>query len=182
VAEAEARRAAQEREAALAAARAAQIQVQTPAASENASPTGSTGGGGGSGVTTPPPVVYVPPPGLRAEAAIAVQAAMSQIGVPYVFGGASPSAGFDCSGLMYWAYAQAGVSISRPADYQRDDAVRISYEDLQPGDLVFYGEPPSHVGMYIGNDEIVNAPRTGELVGVKNMFYSSKPMTYGRIA
>ncbi len=180
VAEAEARREAQEREAALAAARAAQIQVQVQ--SENTTSAGSSGGGSGSGGTTPPPpVVYTPPPGLRAEAAIAVQAAMSQIGVPYVFGGASPSAGFDCSGLMYWAYAQAGVSISRPADYQRDDSVRISYEDLQPGDLVFYGEPPSHVGMYIGNDEIVNAPRTGEVVSVKNMFYSSKPMTYGRI-
>ncbi len=185
VAEAEARRVAQEREAALAAARAAQVQVQVQVQSENTTPVPApapeTGGGVGSGGSPPPPVVYNPPPGLRVEAAIAVRAVLSQIGVPYVFGGASPSAGFDCSGLMYWAYAQAGVSISRPADYQRDDAVRINYEDLQPGDLVFYGEPPSHVGMYIGNGEIVNAPRTGEVVGVKSMFYSSKPMTYGRI-
>ena len=93
----------------------------------------------------------------------------------------STSASRNCSGLMYWAYGQAGVSIPRPADYQRDDAVRITYQDLQPGDLVFYGEPPSHVGMYIGNDEIINAPQTGGVVSIKNMFYSSKPMTYGRV-
>jgi len=176
VAEAEARRAEEARQAALAAARLAQSET-TPSGGSSGS--GSTGGGGG---TVRPPVIYTPPPGLRAEAAIAVQAAMSQLGVPYVWGGSSPSVGFDCSGLMYWAYAQAGVRISRPADYQRDDAVRIGYEDLQPGDLVFYGEPPSHVGMYVGNDQIINAPQTGDVVSIKNMFYSSKPMTYGRIA
>lgn len=168
VAEAEARRAEEERQAALAAARAAQIQ---PRVSPPAGPV----------APTPPPPSYTPPPGIRPEAAAALSAAMSQLGVPYVWGGASPSAGFDCSGLIYWAYGRAGVSLSRPADYQRDDSVRIGYDDLQPGDLVFYGEPPSHVGMYIGNDQIINAPQTGDVVGIKNMFYSSKPMTYGRV-
>ena len=128
------------------------------------------------------PVVYVPPAGLRPEAARAVAAAMSQLGVPYVWGGANPSQGFDCSGLTQWAWGQAGVSISRPADYQRDDAIPLRYEDLQPGDLVFYGEPPSHMGMYIGNDEIINAPQTGEVVSIKTMWYSRKPMSYGRVA
>ncbi len=128
------------------------------------------------------PVVYVPPVGLRPEAARAVAAAMSQLGVPYVWGGANPSQGFDCSGLTQWAWGQAGVSISRPADYQRDDAIPLRYEDLQPGDLVFYGEPPSHMGMYIGNDEIINAPQTGEVVSIKTMWYSRKPMSYGRVA
>ncbi len=174
VAEAEAERARQEREAALAA------QAQSQAEHDQASI--PAGGGGSHEGSTVAPFVFSPPAGLRPEAAIAVQAALSQIGVPYVFGGASPSAGFDCSGLMYWAYAQAGIDINRPADYQRDDAIRISFEALQPGDLVFYGEPPSHVGMYVGNEEIVNAPHTGEVVGVKTMFYSSKPMTFGRIA
>ena len=128
------------------------------------------------------PVVYVPPAGLRPEAARAVAAAMSQLGVPYVWGGANPSQGFDCSGLTQWAWGQAGVSISRPADYQRDDAIPLRYEDLQPGDLVFYGDPPSHMGMYIGNDEIINAPQTGEVVSIKTMWYSRKPMSYGRVA
>lgn len=124
------------------------------------------------------PVVQAP----RPEATIAVQAALSQLGVPYVWAGSSPDQGFDCSGLMYWAWGQAGRSIPRPADYQRDDAIPISYEDLQPGDLVFYGEPPSHVAMYIGGDQIVDAPQTGEYVEIKTMWYSRKPMSYGRVA
>jgi cell wall-associated NlpC family hydrolase len=124
------------------------------------------------------PVVSAP----RPEASIAVNAALSQLGVPYVWAGASPSQGFDCSGLMYWAWGQAGRRIPRPADYQRDDAIPISYDDLQPGDLVFYGEPVSHVAMYIGGDQIVDAPQTGEYVEIKTMFYSRKPMTYGRVA
>ncbi|MGD9752803.1 MAG: NlpC/P60 family protein [Acidimicrobiia bacterium] len=180
VAEAEARRAAEEAAAAEAArAEAEAAAAQAARAAAAAQP--ATLGAASAPAPTPAPVAYTPPPGIRPEAAIALSAAMSQLGVPYVWGGSSPSQGFDCSGLMYWAYAQAGIRISRPADYQRDDAIRISYEDLQPGDLVFYGEPPSHVGMYIGNDEIINAPQTGELVSIKTMWYSRKPMTYGRI-
>jgi cell wall-associated NlpC family hydrolase len=125
--------------------------------------------------------VTPPVPAVRPEAKIAVEAALSQVGVPYVFGGASPAQGFDCSGLIYWAWAQAGRRISRPADWQRDDTIAIRYEDLQPGDLIFYGEPVSHDAMYIGNDLIVNAPYTGEYVRVQSMWYSSKPMTYGRV-
>lgn len=138
---------------------------------------GRSSDGGSSRVTVPPGLA----PAVRAEAAVAVSAALSQLGVPYVFGGASPSRGFDCSGLMYWAWAQAGVWIPRPADYQRDDAIPISFEQLEPGDLVFYGEPVSHVSMYIGNELIVDAPQTGDVVQIKTMWYSSKPMTYGRV-
>ncbi len=123
------------------------------------------------------PVISAP----RSNAQVAVDAALSQIGVPYVFGGASPDYGFDCSGLMMWAWGQAGVDIPRPADYQRDAIQPIGLEDLQPGDIVFYGEPVSHDAMYIGNGQIVNAPYTGEYVRVQDMFYSSKPMTYGRV-
>ncbi len=138
---------------------------------------GRSSDGGSSRVTVPPGLA----PAVRAEAAVAVSAALSQLGVPYVFGGASPSRGFDCSGLMYWAWAQAGVWIPRPADYQRDDAIPIAFEQLEPGDLVFYGEPVSHVSMYIGNELIVDAPQTGDVVQIKTMWYSSKPMTYGRV-
>lgn len=179
VAEAEARRVEEERAAAEEAARQAGLEAEQLAIAA----AGDTDGAA-TAVAAPAPqqaVAYTPPPGIRPEAAIALSAAMSQLGVPYVWGGSSPSQGFDCSGLIYWAYAQAGIRISRPADYQRDDSIRIAYEDLQPGDLVFYGEPPSHVGMYIGNDQILNAPQTGELVSIKTMWYSRKPMTYGRI-
>lgn len=138
---------------------------------------GRSSGGGSSRVTVPPGLA----PAVRPEAGVAVSAALSQLGVPYVFGGASPSRGFDCSGLMYWAWAQAGIWIPRPADYQRDDAIPISFEQLEPGDLVFYGEPVSHVSMYIGNELIVDAPQTGDVVQIKTMWYSSKPMTYGRV-
>ncbi|MFN0028127.1 MAG: NlpC/P60 family protein [Acidimicrobiales bacterium] len=192
VAQAAARRAEEERAAAVEIARRAGIEqaaqaaqaVQAALAPATPAATPAPGGSNPSGSASPPTpaFVYTPPPGLRPEAAVAVLAALSQLGVPYVFGGESPEDGFDCSGLTQWAWWQAGVSIARPADYQRDGAIPIRYEDLQPGDLVFYGEPPSHMGMYIGNDEIVNAPQTGEVVSIKTMWYSRKPMTYGRVA
>jgi cell wall-associated NlpC family hydrolase len=131
-----------------------------------------------SASTARAPLVAV---GASAYASAALQAAYSQLGVPYVYGGASPDEGFDCSGLMMWAYGQAGVSLPHPADYQRDDIQPISESQLQPGDLVFYGEPPSHVAMYAGGGQIINAPYTGEVVRMQDMYYSSKPMTFGRV-
>ena len=119
--------------------------------------------------------------GASSVAGAALQAAMSQLGVPYVYGGASPDEGFDCSGLIQWAYAQAGRSLSHAADWQRDEAQPISEGDLQPGDLVFYGDPPSHDAMYVGGGQIINAPYTGEVVRIQDMYYSSKGMTFGRI-
>ena len=113
--------------------------------------------------------------------AAAVAAAMSQLGVPYVYGGESPEEGFDCSGLVQWSWGVAGRSLSRPADYQRDDTQPISESELQPGDLVFYGEPVSHDAIYIGDGMIINAPYTGEVVRIQSMYYSSKPMTFGRV-
>ncbi len=176
---AEAARQAGDLQAAQAAEQAARLAVAAPAPAPAAEDTSDPP----EEASPPPPAfVFSPPPGLRPEAAMAVSAALSQLGVPYVFGGASPEDGFDCSGLMQWAWWQAGVSIARPADYQRDEAIPIRLEDLQPGDLVFYGDPPSHVGMYLGNDEIINAPQTGEVVSIKTMWYSRKPMSYGRIA
>lgn len=120
-------------------------------------------------------------PGASSVAAAAVQAAYSQLGVPYVYGGASPDGGFDCSGLIQWAYAQAGRSLSHAADWQRDESQPISEADLQPGDLVFYGEPVSHDAMYVGGRQIINAPYTGEVVRIQDLYYSSKSMTFGRV-
>jgi cell wall-associated NlpC family hydrolase len=101
-------------------------------------------------------------------AATAVAAAESQIGVPYVWGGESPGRGFDCSGLTQWAWRQAGVDLPRTAAAQYDAIPHIPLSDLQPGDLLFWGFGGiSHVGMYVGGGDIINAPDTGEVVRVQ---------------
>ncbi len=101
-------------------------------------------------------------------AATAIAAAESQIGVPYVWGGESPGHGFDCSGLVQWAWRQAGVDLPRTAAAQYDAIPHVSLSDLQPGDLLFWGDGGiSHVGMYVGGGDIINAPETGELVRIE---------------
>ena len=101
-------------------------------------------------------------------AATAIAAAESQIGVPYVWGGESPGQGFDCSGLTQWAWRQAGVDLPRTAAAQYDAIAHVPLSDLQPGDLLFWGVGGiSHVGMYVGGGDIINAPETGELVRVE---------------
>ena len=99
----------------------------------------------------------------RAGAAIAY--AMAQVGDSYVYGAAGPSA-FDCSGLTMMAWAQAGVALPHSSSAQYSSGPRVSASELQPGDLVFYYSPISHVGMYIGNGMIVHAanPGTGVVV------------------
>ena len=99
----------------------------------------------------------------RAAAAIAY--AMAQVGDSYVYGAAGPSA-FDCSGLTMMAWAQAGVALPHSSSAQYGSGPRVSMSDLQPGDLVFYYSPISHVGLYIGNGMIVHAanPGTGVVV------------------
>jgi cell wall-associated NlpC family hydrolase len=102
-----------------------------------------------------------------AAAAVAIGYAEKQLGKPYLWGGTGPGA-FDCSGLTYMAWLQAGVSIGRTSQQQWADLPHISEQDLQPGDLVFYagalepGEaPPGHVAMYIGGGQILEAYATG---------------------
>src|ERR1019366_8378151 len=94
---------------------------------------------------------------------IAVNAAQSQRGVPSVWGGASPGYGFDCSGLTMWAWDQAGVSLAHGATEQYYEIQHVSMSDLQPGDLIFYGNSYVlyHVVMYIGGGMVVQAEETG---------------------
>jgi cell wall-associated NlpC family hydrolase len=94
---------------------------------------------------------------------IAVRAAQGQRGVPYVWGGATPGMGFDCSGLTMWAWAQAGVSLAHGATEQYYEVQHVSMSDLEPGDLIFYGNASLlyHVVMYIGNGMVVQAEETG---------------------
>ena len=116
----------------------------------------------------PPPVTPAPtfsPPPVSGDSAgqIAVNAAQSQLGVPYVWGGATPGMGFDCSGLTMWAWAQAGVSLAHGATDQYYEVQHVSMSDLQPGDLIFYGNAYLlyHVVMYIGGGMVVQAEETG---------------------
>ncbi|HEX8098671.1 MAG TPA: NlpC/P60 family protein [Actinomycetota bacterium] len=100
--------------------------------------------------------------------AVAVRAALSALGRPYVFGAAGPSA-FDCSGLMMWAWAQAGVSLPHSSSMQYATLPHVSLSQLQPGDLVFSYSPIHHVGMYIGGGQFVHAPHSGDVVRITSV-------------
>ena len=102
------------------------------------------------------------------RAAAAVKYALAQVGDGYVYGAAGPSA-FDCSGLTMMAWAQAGVGLPHSSSAQYGTGPHIAEGDLQPGDLVFYYSPISHVGMYIGNGMIVNAENPGAGVRVTSL-------------
>ncbi len=93
--------------------------------------------------------------------------AMRYLGVPYVWGGQSPS-GFDCSGLVAYVYAQVGVSLPHYTGAQWNVGVPVSRSDLQPGDLVFF-DGLGHVGIYIGGNEFIHAPHTGDVVRISSM-------------
>lgn len=103
------------------------------------------------------------------KAAKIVDSALSQIGVPYVWGGESlAEGGFDCSGLVQWAYGQHGVNLSRTTYTQVKEGQAVSIGDMKLGDLVFYGgeNSPSHVALYIGDGQIVHSPYTGSHIQV----------------
>jgi cell wall-associated NlpC family hydrolase len=149
---------------ALAAEKAAERAAQQAANGSPAPSGGGVGGGGGGG--------FVAPPNATA-AQIAIDAAKSVIGTPYVWGGASPQTGFDCSGLVMWAYAQAGISMPHSSFTQYDIFPHVSRDQLQPGDLVFfYGPPPSHVGLYVGGGQMIDANHTGGSVGLRTVYWS----------
>jgi cell wall-associated NlpC family hydrolase len=103
------------------------------------------------------------------RAAAAVQYAMAQVGDAYVYGAMGENA-FDCSGLTMRAWAQSGVSLPHSSSAQFSSGPRIAASDLQPGDLVFYYSPISHVGIYIGNGMIVHAANPGTGVAVAGLY------------
>lgn len=117
------------------------------------------------------PADGAPPAAVTAaspKAQIAVDAALSKLGDPYVFGAAGPNA-FDCSGLTSWAWAQAGVSIPRTSSAQAGLPV-VPLSQLQPGDLITYYSPVHHVAMYIGNGQIIHASTEGVPVYITSMY------------
>lgn len=120
----------------------------------------------------------------------AVDLARAQIGRPYAWGGASPATSFDCSGLVQWVYRQVGVSLPRTAQEQYDATIRLSAEQLQPGDLVFFQiccqEPDwvTHVGIYIGHGEMIHAPTEGDVVRITSIetpYWQSHWVGAGRV-
>jgi len=146
-----------QRLAAQQAAQAAQVQVESQTVLEVGTDYGA--------VSTPAPP---PPDGSKASQVISI--AMQYLGVPYVWGGMSPS-GFDCSGLTAYAYAQIGISLPHHAASQFNYGVPVSRDDLQPADLVFFNGL-GHMGMYIGGGQFIHAPHTGDVVKISSLYDS----------
>jgi cell wall-associated NlpC family hydrolase len=165
-----ARAAAARRAAALAAARAraeARKRARPPADPGLGGSAPSTPPPAGTTTSAPAPPPITPPPASSTGSA-AADAALTQLGVRYQWGGASPSTGFDCSGLVMWAYAQVGVSLPHYTGAQRAAGTPVARSQLQRGDLVFFNGD-EHVGIYLGAGEFVHAPHTGDVVKVSNL-------------
>ena len=112
------------------------------------------------------------PPPVSSRAQIAVAAAKSQLGVRYQFAMSSPGVAFDCSGLTAYAWAQAGVSLPHQSAQQYASTPHIPLADLQPGDLLVYYSPISHVALYIGNGQVIQAPAPGKFVEIVGVDWS----------
>jgi cell wall-associated NlpC family hydrolase len=102
------------------------------------------------------------------QAAIAVEAALSRQGLDYVWGAVGPDT-FDCSGLMLWAWAKAGVEIPRNSAAQAAALPEVPLDQLQPGDLVTYYSPVTHVGMYVGDGKVLHASQPGTPIKVVDL-------------
>jgi cell wall-associated NlpC family hydrolase len=112
--------------------------------------------------------------GAGPKALLAVAEARKQLGTPYRWGGESKATGFDCSGLMQWAYARAGIVLPRVADQQMTagGGTAVDRRHLEPGDLVFFKDPSGyvhHVGMSLGGDRFVHAPSSGDVVKISSL-------------
>ncbi|HEY9418243.1 MAG TPA: NlpC/P60 family protein [Pseudonocardia sp.] len=140
----------------------APVAAVTPAATPAAAP--EVVAGAAAGASRPGPTGLVMPP-APSKGGAALKAAMGAMGTPYHWGGTGRG-GFDCSGLAQWAYRKAGVSLPRSSRAQSGVGTLVSRADLRPGDLVFFYRPVSHVGIYVGNGNVVHAPESGDVVKV----------------
>jgi cell wall-associated NlpC family hydrolase len=149
----------------------------------------------GSAVATPavetpvsrpdPPATPRPAPAASSAGQVAAEVALAQVGKPYQWAGAGPNS-FDCSGLVMYAWAHAGVVLPHYSVAQYEDTARTSESELEPGDLVFTdngdgGAQPGHVTMYIGHGEIVTADMPGTVVRVEPLNWDGIPMGFGRV-
>jgi cell wall-associated NlpC family hydrolase len=138
---------------------ATQQQVQT---------TSTGGGGGGAGGGTSP---IAPPPAPNGNVQAVLDAAYSVIGTPYRWGGSSPSTGFDCSGFTMWAWSHAGVSLPHSSAAQYSSLPHVSRENVQPGDLLFFYSPISHVSIYVGGGRMIQSAHAGTTVSVVPVYW-----------
>jgi cell wall-associated NlpC family hydrolase len=166
----------QQQEAAAAAAAAQVAHARLVAAQQQAAvvATRSATTSGGAASSASSGVGNFAPPPTAAGGAGAVQAAESQLGVPYVWGAESPRGsahpGFDCSGLTAYAWGQVGVGLPHYSGAQMSDSTPVPLSDLEPGDLLFYGPGGSeHVAMYVGPGEMIEAPETGQSVHITGL-------------
>lgn len=111
-----------------------------------------------------------PLPAVLPQAAPVIQLAEQQVGKPYLWGADGPNA-FDCSGLTQWTWDQFGVALPRVAANQQSWAIPVPISQLEPGDLVFFGSPAHHVGLYLGDGLMVDAPHTGTNVTVESIWW-----------
>lgn len=123
--------------------------------------------------------------GFQAQGNEIVALARNELGIPYLYGGSSPR-GFDCSGLVYYVYAQAGIQVPRTANAQLYASHPVARADLRPGDLVFFeiaGDAQMHVGIYAGGGNFIHAPATGESVSyaqLDNAYWKTRFVGGGR--
>ncbi|WP_448623940.1 NlpC/P60 family protein [Geodermatophilus sp. URMC 64] len=125
----------------------------------------SHGGQAVAAAAVAPAAAPAPAGGGSAAAQTAVNTALAQVGDPYVWGAGGPNS-FDCSGLTQYAYAAAGISLPHSSSMQSRMGTPVSRSELQPGDLIFFYSPVSHVAMYIGNGQMVHASTSGQPVKV----------------
>jgi len=139
-----------------------------------ADPYSSSSSSSDSSASAPPAPSVSAPPSSNGSAAVAI--AMRYLGVPYVWGGESPS-GFDCSGLIVYVYRQLGVSLPHHAATMYSYGTYVSRDQLQPGDLVYF-DGLGHMGMYIGGGNFIHAPHTGDVVKISSLSDSWYASTY----
>jgi cell wall-associated NlpC family hydrolase len=118
----------------------------------------------------PTAIAAAPAAAPTRAAQVAVNTALAQLGKRYVWGAAGPNS-YDCSGLTQYAYRAAGIALPHSSSMQSRIGTPVSKANLQPGDLVFFYSPVHHVGMYIGNGQMVHAATSGQPVKVTNLAY-----------
>ncbi len=173
---------AQARQAAAAAAAQTTTTARTAAGRTAAAPAAAPAAPKTSKPAAPAPAPSLPVAPVGSGAGAAIAAAQSVMGTPYKWAGASPSTGFDCSGLTMWAWARAGKSLPHSSSAQYAATQRISLDQLQPGDLVFFNNPISHVGLYIGGGQMIHSPHTGDVVKVAPISRMGSVVRAGRVA
>jgi cell wall-associated NlpC family hydrolase len=124
------------------------------------------------------------PPPVSGAAGVAVQAAYSVIGAPYVFGSSNPAVGLDCSGVTSYAWAQAGVYLPHSAAAQRAALPEVPLSEVQPGDIIYYGNFGPHVAIYVGGGQIIHAtsPAPGGQARIDSLYGYDTPWSAHRVS